>query len=145
MTNALELAIELIKKFEGCRLTAYRDIVGVLTIGWGETEGVMEGMVWTQAHADNMLKIRVHKFMMQTLAACPTLSGERLAAATSLAYNIGNRAFFASTVRQRAKRQEWQGSADAFLMWKMAGGRIIRGLLLRRQKERSVFLSQPTE
>lgn len=141
---ALYLAIELIKQFEGCRLKSYLCPAGVWTIGWGETHGVVEGMRWSQEHADNMLKVRVYSFMMQCLADCPTLEGERLAAATSLAYNIGKRAFYASTVRQRSKRREWQGAADAFLMWKRAGGRVLRGLLLRRQKERLVFLSHPT-
>lgn len=143
MNEALELLITLLKRFEGCRLTAYRDIVGVWTIGWGETLGVKPGMVWTQDYADSRLRLRAKAFMLATLKTCPTLaaSPERLAAASSLAYNIGMGAFRASTVCRASRHGEWQRAADAFLLWNKAGGKAVKGLTRRREKEREIFLS----
>lgn len=138
----LEKTLELIKRFEGCRLKAYRCPAGIWTIGWGETKGVKEGDVWTQEHADQMLLLRTIEFMLGTATNCNTLSGARLAASTSLAYNIGIGAFSRSTVCRRAKRKEWRGAADAMLMWNKAGGRVLKGLTLRRQVERLLFLSE---
>ena len=56
MIEAFNLSLTLIKQFEGCRLKAYRCPAGIWTIGWGETQGVVEGMVWTQARADEVLR-----------------------------------------------------------------------------------------
>lgn len=141
--DALPLALTLIKGFEGCRLKAYRDIVGVWTIGWGETLGVKPGMVWTQEQADAQLERRVTAFMAKVLAACPQLHLEppqRLAACTSLAYNIGIGGFTASSVCRLTKRGEYARAADSFLLWNKAGGRVIAGLARRRRAERALFL-----
>lgn len=147
MNAALDLAIEMIKRFEGCRLTAYRCPAGVWTIGWGETLGVKEGDVWTQEQADDVLRQRVGQFMLATVRSCGQLfaePAERLAACTSLAYNIGVGAFGVSSVRRRTARCDYQGAADAFLLWNKAGGRVLRGLTLRRQVERLRYLSHDT-
>jgi len=141
--DTLDAICAIIKRFEGCRLAAYRDIVGVLTIGYGETLGVREGDVWTQDQADATLRQRVAQFMLATLKRCPQLHLEppgRTAACTSLAYNIGVGAFGASSVSRKTRRQDFAGAADAFLLWRFAGGREIRGLKLRRQRERVAYL-----
>lgn len=143
--NALDLALPLIKRFEGCRLRAYPDMVGVWTIGWGETLGVREGLVWTQQHADAVLERRVGQFMAAVLVRCPQLHlepPERLAACTSLAYNIGVGAFGASTVCRKTKDRDFAGAADSFLLWNKAGGRRVAGLVRRREAERELFLSE---
>lgn len=147
MNAALDLAIEMIKPFEGCRLTAYRCPAGIWTIGWGETLGVKEGDEWTQERADAVLRQRVGQFMLATLKRCPQLHAEhaeRLTACTSLAYNIGVGAFGVSSVRRRTARCEYQGAGDAFLLWNKAGGRVLRGLTLRRQIERLRYLNHDT-
>ena len=144
MKSAIDLAIEMIKQFEGCRLSAYRCPAGVWTIGWGETLGVKEGDVWTQEQADAVLRRRIGQFLLATLRRCPQLHAEvvgRLAACTSLAYNIGVGAFGASSVRRKTTRRDYQGGADAFLLWDKAAGRVLRGLTLRRQAERLRYLS----
>jgi len=143
MIEALVEAIEIVKRFEGCRLTAYRCPAGILTIGWGETLGVKDGDVWTQEQADAVLRKRVGQFMLATLRRCPQLHVElqdRLAACTSLAYNIGVGAFGASSVCRKTRRREFSGAADSFLLWNKAAGRILRGLTLRRQAERLMYL-----
>ena len=147
-TAALELTLDLVRRFEGCRLTAYRCPAGVLTIGWGETLGVKEGDVWTQQQADAVLRQRVGQFMLATLKRCPQLHAEppeRLAACTSLAYNIGIGAFAASSVCRKTNRREFPGAAKSFLLWNKAAGRPLRGLTLRRHAERHTYLaSSPT-
>jgi len=160
MTTALELALALVKKGEGCHLTAYPDPKwhGVKrtpenwsqwgkpwTNGWGETEGVKEGDVWTQERADVTLERRVAYFLLGVVKSCPQLHLEppsRIAACTSLAYNIGLTAFAASTVCARTKRCDFEGAANAFLLWNKAGGKVMRGLTLRRERERAVYLGQ---
>jgi lysozyme len=141
--NALVSSIKLIQGFEGCRLAAYKCPAGVWTIGWGETLGVKDGDVWTQDQADARLRERVGQFMLSTLAKCPPLYFEpehRVVACTSLAYNIGVGAFGASSVCRKTKRRDFSGAADSFLLWNKAGGRVLRGLTLRRQVERLRYL-----
>ena len=99
--NALEILIGLLRRFEGCRLKAYQDIVGVWTIGYGETLGVKEGDVWTQEYAEARLRERAAQFLTAVLIRCPRLlveSENKKAACASLAYNIGVGAFAASSV-----------------------------------------------
>jgi len=145
MKNVIDMAAEMIRQFEGCRLAAYRCPAGVWTIGWGETRGVKEGDVWTQGQADAVLLRRVGQFMIATLKRCPQLHAEppeRLAASTSLAYNIGVGAFGASSVCRKTKRRDITGAGNSFLLWNKAGGRVLRGLTLRRQSERARFLNE---
>ena len=99
--------------------------------------------MWTQDQADAVLRQRVGQFMLATLKRCPQLHLEppgRLAACTSLAYNIGGGAFGASSVCRKTRRREFSGAADSFLLWNKAAGRILRGLTLRRQAERLMYL-----
>lgn len=141
--DALEMAVEEIKVSEGCRLKAYRCPAGVPTIGWGETLGVKMGMVWTQAYADSRLRIRVAQFMAAVLKACPILHLEppqRTAACTSLAYNIGIGAFRTSSVCRLTMRQEFDRAADSFKLWNKGGGRVLKGLVIRRAAERALYL-----
>lgn len=142
-SDALDLLIDLVRRFEGCRLAAYKCPAGVWTIGWGETRGVKEGDVWTQEQADQVLRERAGQFMLATLKRCPQLlrePPERIAACTSLAYNIGAGAFAASSVSRHTARRDYQSAADSFLLWNKAAGRVLRGLTLRRQAERMTYL-----
>lgn len=122
-----------------------RDLSGApWTIGYGETEGVTEGMVWTPEQAIERLRRRVGQFAAGVLLRCPQLTNEppgRLAASTSLAYNIGLSRYQASQVRSLTARREYGRAADAFRPWKFAGGIVQPGLVLRREKERTLYLS----
>jgi lysozyme len=141
--DSLVEAIKLIKPFEGCKLKAYRCPAGIWTIGWGETQGIREGMVWTQEKADEVLRQRAAQFLMAVYKIAPILFLEpagRAGACTSLAYNIGLGAFKASSVSRKTRNHDWAGAADSFLLWNKGGGRVLRGLILRRQAERRVYL-----
>lgn len=144
MNAALERLIELLKKFEGCRLKAYQDEVGVWTIGWGETTGVKEGMRWTQEQADSMLRRRAAWFLAETIKACPQLLKEpytRQAACGSLCYNIGVSAWqHVCSVRRLTARGDYKAAAARFKLWNKAGGKTSRILTLRRSAESLEYL-----
>jgi lysozyme len=139
MRTALAITIKLLKHFEGCKLKAYKDIVGIWTIGYGETLNVVEGMVWTQEKADSELSKRALYFLTIALKKCPQLflePPERVAACVSLAYNIGLGAFGASSVKRYTMRQEFERAAVSILLWNKAGGRVVNGLTIRRKLEK---------
>lgn len=148
MRETLDILVALIKRFEGCKLTAYPDPGtggAPWTIGYGETLGVKQGDVWAQEKADYVLRQRAGQFMLAAMARCPALyleTPERIIACTSLAYNIGVGAFGASSISRKTMRHDFIGAANAFLLWNKAGGKIMRGLTNRRQAERMIYLNQ---
>ena len=143
MNEAIELIVaRLLKRFEGCRLHAYQDAVGVWTIGYGETLNVTAGMVWTQEQADSALRTRAAYFLLSALSKCPQLAlekPERVAACVSLEYNIGVAAFGVSSVCRKTKRRDYPGAAAAFMLWNKAGGRVLKNLTWRRGVERKIY------
>lgn len=143
-TALLRKVCSTIARFEGCRLVAYQDDVGVWTVGYGETLGVAEGMVWTQEQADAQLERRAFYFLMQAYASCPSLKTEpddRVVACVSLEYNIGRAAFAASSVNRKTRRKDYTGAASSFMLWNKAGGRVDKGLTYRRGEERKIYES----
>jgi lysozyme len=123
-------------------LRAYADVVGVWTICDGDTTNVRPGMVETRAGCTARLERQLVAHAEGVLRCVPALRGRdnQLVASVSLAYNIGVSAFCRSTVARRFNAGDWRGGCDAFLMWRFAGGREIRGLVLRRQRERALCL-----
>lgn len=141
----LEAALTIIKKWEGCKLTAYPD-PGTggdpWTIGWGQTgPTIRKGVVWTQAQADAALLAEVVKFG-NGVEACVTapMTANQKAACTSLAYNIGINAFRKSTLLTLLNRGSHAAAADQFLRWNRAAGRPMKGLTNRRAEERALFV-----
>lgn len=134
-----EFGVSLVKRFESCRLTAYRDAKGLWTIGWGHFLGEghpgidMSKYTWTQDQADAQLSADLTTAghaVDELLCSKPQCD-----AMVSLAFNIGVHAFCSSTVYACVKSGHFQSAADAFLLWS------DHGLLLERRKiERSVFL-----
>lgn len=114
------------------------------TIGYGETKGIKQGMVWIQEEADSRLVARVGEFMDGVVKASPKLvkaSSEKLAAITSLAYNIGAEAYNDSTARKRIAVDDWAGAAEAITWFNKDNGEVVQGLVNRRKIEKAVFLS----
>lgn len=139
--------LDLIKKWEGCRLKAYRDSAGVLTIGYGLTSAagiipVTEGLTITQAQADDYLARALVKYEAAVEKAITRpMTQPQFDAMTSLCYNIGPGEFPGSSVARRFNEGNISGAADAFLMWTKAGGKELQGLVKRRHDERKLFLS----
>lgn len=140
--------VNLVKEFEGLRLQAYQDSVGVWTIGYGTTAAAgvgiapKAGMKITEAEADRYLRAGLEKFAanIAPLITVP-VSGNEFGACLSLAYNIGPGAFGKSTVLRRLNAGDRVGAADAFAMWTKAGGKVLAGLTRRRAAEAKLFLT----
>ncbi|MGB1266338.1 MAG: lysozyme [Nereida ignava] len=143
-----QATIDLVKEFEGLRLEAYLDPVGVVTIGYGYTNragfgpGVAMGDVWTEAQAEEYLAEGLVRFANGIRPhfdrdATPNQFGAML----SLAYNIGTGAFSRSTCLKRFNAGDIEGAADALTWFNKAGGKVLRGLVRRREAERVLFLS----
>lgn len=134
--------IEMLKKFEGCRLEAYRCPAGVWTIGYGHTQGVKEGMKISQAEAERML-VKDLEYYEQMVGMMVTveLTPHQVDALTSFAYNCGVAALRKSTllklVNQNPKDPKIR---DAFMMWTKAGGKVLPGLVRRREAEADLFM-----
>lgn len=140
--KALDIAVPMIGEFEGCRLHAYQDAVGVWTIGFGHTRGVHPHDVWTQQQADDALRAEVSEFMdhVQQYVHVPVNEHE-LASLTSFAYNLGIGALKRSTLLRKLNAGDINGAAAEFHKWNKAGGRVLAGLTRRRDEEAQEFLA----
>ncbi len=139
--------LNLIKHFEGCHLKPYQDAVGLWTVAWGHLigDGKSLPIEWfrelTQEEADELLKKDLIRFERGVLRLCPTgLTQPRFDALVSFAFNVGLGNLQASTLRQKHNRNDVFGAAQEFVKWNKAGGKILRGLTLRRQAESSLYL-----
>lgn len=145
MTNAqkeaLGVALGLIKKWEGLRLTAYQCSAGVWTIGYGSTGPcIAKGVTWTQAQADKRLDDDLRRFAGGVFAAVSrSATPSQLGAMISLAYNIGIGAFLSSTLLRKFNAGDVSGAGDQFERWNKAGGKVIQGLTNRRRDELAVY------
>ena len=127
---------------EGRELIGYRDIAGVPTKCSGDTYDVVVGKRYTEQECERSTETQLAAHAAPVLRCTPSLRGHpnQLAAAISLAYNIGGPNYCRSTVAKRFVAGDWRGACDAFLMWNRAGGRVVRGLVNRRHDERRLCL-----
>lgn len=139
--TASERCIAAIKAAEGFRATAYRDVAGVWTIGYGETAGVKAGDTITEAEADHRLRVRVVvcAFDVQQLVRLPLTQGE-LDALIDFEYNLGRSSLAHSTLLAKLNAGDLAGAAAEFPRWSNAAGHQVAGLLTRRMQERGWFL-----
>lgn len=136
-------AEELIKQFEGLRLKAYADPVGIITVGYGETgKHVTPGMCISIDQAEKYLKARLEVLEqeIQTLVKVP-LNENQLAALLSFSYNLGIGAFGGSTMLCLINKGQFSEAANEFHKWVYAGKRILPGLIKRRAAEKTLFLT----
>lgn len=132
---------DLIKKFEGCRLDAYRDPVGVLTIGYGHTKGVKEGDKITKKKADELLCEDLERFESRVnywSTKKYRFSQNEFDALVSFAFNLGNGNL--DKLVKNGKRNRGEIS-DCILLYAKAGGKTLTGLVKRRKEERELFLT----
>ena len=138
--------IDLICGFEGLRLKAYDDGVGVWTIGFGTTiypNGirVKKGDTCTEAQAKAYMAYDLKKFESTVNSAVTVpLNQNQFDALVSLAYNIGIGAFSKSTLVKKLNAGDIRGAVEQFDVWVNAGGKRMQGLVNRRAKEKEVFL-----
>lgn len=135
--------IELIKKFEGCRLQAYRCPAGVPTIGYGHTKGVKMGDKITQEQADGFLREDVKPIEVLLNKLGINFRQEQFDALVSWIFNLGGGNFNSSTMKKRIVSDAGNlDITDQLVKWYNAGGRPLSGLKLRRIAEANMFLGE---
>lgn len=143
LSVAGSLAVQTVGGFEGLKLYAYQDIIGVWTACYGETLGIKKGMKFSKADCNNMLVESLIKHE-QGMRACMTRPDEikdpTYVAHLSLAYNIGVGAWCKSTARARLNAGDIKGSCEALTWFDKAGGKPVRGLQIRRAQEKALCL-----
>ena len=132
--------LEIIKRFEGLRLKAYQDSVGIWTIGYGSTFGVKEGQEVTEEQAESLLWRDVHVAEVCVNGAVSVdLSQGEYDALVSLCFNIGCGKFRGSTLLRKLNDGDYDGACAEFPRWTKAGGRELAGLVTRRGAEQQRF------
>ncbi|WP_114413912.1 lysozyme [Kosakonia sp. AG348] len=146
MMQISDKGIALIKQFEGLRLTAYQDGVGVWTIGYGWTQpvdgkSIRAGMTIKEETAERLLRTGLvcYEGDVSKLVKVKLTQGQ-FDALVSFAYNLGARALSTSTLLKKLNAGDYRGAADEFLRWNKAGGQVLTGLTRRREAERALFL-----
>lgn len=135
--------IDLIKRFERCKLYAYRDSVGIPTIGYGHTKGVKMGMSITQKQADEFLLEDIKPCERVLSAMGINYTQNQFDALVSWIFNLGEGKFKGSTMYKRivAKEKDYRVT-DEMIRWVNAGGKPLLGLKRRRVAEANMFLQK---
>ena len=141
--SALEILIKLIKDSEGCKLKSYKCPAGIWTIGYGQTKGVKEGMIWTQQQADeDIIKTALQAFN-EAIKASPILATanmEKQAAIADFVYNLGITNYNKSTLKLRVDKGNWVSASTEIKKWNKSNGTILNGLVKRRQLEADLLI-----
>lgn len=138
-----------IKEWEGCRLTAYRCPAGLLTIGYGHTgKDVCQGLTINKATADYLFEKDIAEFETQLDRALkedkvPALTQGQYDALLSIAYNIGiTKLRGQSTLWRKLRANPSDSTIPAeFNRWVYGGGKVLPGLVKRRQQESEIYQS----
>jgi lysozyme len=145
--------IALVKGFEGCRLSAYKDMEGRVTLGWGRAHGVQMGDTCTQEQADAWLleDLQVAENLVLGCLGGVPVTDNQLSALTSFVFNVGlgeagvKDGFYelktggSSTMLKCLLEQDFAEAAAQFPYWSHAGNVLVPGLLKRRLAERDLF------
>ena len=139
--NVSETGIELIKKFEGCVLKAYKCPAGIWTIGYGHTTNVKKGQTITKEQAEEYLKQDLNRFeiTVNNLVNVP-LNQNQFDALVSFCYNLGSGNLKNSTLLKLLNKKDYTRAAEEFDRWVYAGGKKLSGLVKRRAAEKELFL-----
>lgn len=137
-----QYAVDMVKSHEGCRLTAYQDQGGVWTIGWGATgPDIKQGFVWTQQQADDRLVFDLAHVEQSVRSVLHVAVGlQSIGALIDFAYNLGAGALQGSTALKLINSGDHIGGAKALISWDHIGQTEIKGLLIRRFDEASLYL-----
>lgn len=144
---AVQVTAALCRRFEGFYAQPYLCPAGVPTIGYGATyyeDGRavrMTDPAIDKTRAEQLLLWHVRNVYLPAVARlCPGANtAERLAALIDFAFNLGTGNLRASTLRKRVNAQDWEDVPAQLLRWNKAGGRVLRGLTLRRQAEAALI------
>lgn len=159
-TDISAKAIEMIKHHEGVRQKPYQCPALLWTVGVGhvidpnhirlpldqrKTLPIPEGYnrVLSMEEVNEILRKDLATFVKGVLRLCPAAANNQghLDALTSFSFNVGLGNLQKSTIRMKYNRGDYEGAAEGFLDWTKAGGKILKGLVSRRNDERALFLS----
>jgi lysozyme len=137
--------IALVKEFEGCELVCYADAVGVPTIGYGHTRGLMRSDIGvktiTQDEAERLLRqddLPRYEAGVSAVVKVP-LEQHQFDALVSFAYNLGIGALSQSTLLKKLNNADYGAAAAEFPKWVYAGSQVLPGLVRRRAAEQALF------
>ena len=135
--------LSLIKKFEGCKLIAYKCSAGVWTIGYGHTTGVKEGDVCTQEEAEKLLRGDIFKFEEYVQDSVKVdLDQSQFDALVAWTFNLGPGNLRSSTMLKKLNNGEYESVPFEMRRWNKAGGKTLDCLIRRRQAESLLFESK---
>ena len=138
--------VKMIMHHEGVRLKPYRCPANLWTVGVGHLIGDGKSLPqewdrqFTMEEVNDILKKDLRRFERGVLRLCPMgLTQHRFDALVSFSFNVGLGSLQRSTVRRRHNRGDYEGAAKTFMMWTKGGGRVLRGLVIRRQDEVNLY------
>ena len=138
--------IALIKKFEGCELEAYQDSVGVWTIGYGHTKEVKEGDKINKDEAEHLLQEEMLEYegYIENLVKV-SLSQCEFDSLCSWVYNLGPTNLQESTLLRVLNEGKYDEVPAQIKRWNKAGGKVLDGLVRRREAEALLFQAKEWE
>ena len=139
--NVSKVGVDLIKRFEGCKLIAYQDSVSVWTCGWGSTgPDIHIGTMWTQEQADKRLMdhLELVEGCIERSVKVP-LNQNQFDALACWIYNLGCGNFQASTLLKKLNAGDYAAVPDQIRRWNRAGTNVLAGLTKRREAEAALF------
>jgi lysozyme len=152
-------ALKMIAHHEGIRFKPYRCPAALHTIGVGHVlyaeQGAMkmedrlkfqlkpeDNRIFTLEEVNAILAYDLKRFVAGVQKYCAVgLNQSRLDALVSFSFNVGLGTLQRSTLRQKHNRGDYQGAADEFLKYTKAGGKVLKGLVNRRNDERAIYLT----
>ena len=135
--------LELIKKFEGCKLKSYKCPAGVWTIGYGHTEDVKEGDIVSPQEADKLLRADVFKFEEYVADnVMVNLTQNQFDALVAWTFNLGVGNLRNSTMLKKLNNADYTSVPFEMKRWNKAGGKTLDGLIRRRKAESLLFESK---
>ena len=144
----LELAASLCRQFEGFRSKPYLCPAGVPTIGYGSTyysdgrKVTLNDPLISQEDANALLLVELnHTYLPGVLRNCPILATDekKCNAIVDFVYNLGIGRLQTSTLKRKINSQEWEAAQEQLMLWTKGGGKVLPGLLKRRQAECSLL------
>lgn len=135
--------VSLEEEFEGCPLVSYQDQGGKWTIAYGHTLGVYPGMTCTHEQAIFWLQQDVQAaFSTVSQLVTVPLTEYEVNAISDFVFNVGAGNFRSSTFLRQINQSDYAGAAEELVKWDLVQGKVVAGLLRRRQAERDLFLGK---
>ena len=142
-----QAGIDLIRRFEGCKLKPYLCPAGYWTVGYGHVIGngktKPEKQLYTQEEVNELLRTDLVRFEQGVLRYCPVhLTQFEFDSLVSFSFNLGLGVLQRSTLRRKILRQDKQAAARNILKYNRAGGQVLKGLTRRREAEYRMFTKE---